>query len=884
MAAMRTAAYEQVVRLTESQIPADARRAALRDYATLNGWRPSDQIEDYPGTEDTANGHLVVEHGLDNTAVLTFLKGGRPFGTLEDADRLRLLSISYNNLVDWHLFPDREGVTVVYNLRFPTEPCRYRLDEQPDAWRAESFDQIIGRKRNPNIRRLDDALIRTISTWKRRLSSEPGIKAGNEELACLFNGILLVRAAEDYARKLSRSTGQALVDNWHQLIHGQRTIEGLLQSTLRTFGISSCPPCLLRRETLKAFDALSPELVLRLVNDFYRNRYAECYDYDFSLMSKHALSRIYERYVSLLRLRETSEMALFPDADLPEEVSDRRLGNIYTPQFVARFFARVLKENLPPRAFRELRVTDPACGSGIFLRTLLEMQCDPTQEVAMPEPTERAFANILGIDVDANACQATSLSLSLLYLVLMGKFPTTLNIVNAESLGYLSGHPQLRESMDVVIANPPFVKWENIAPEMQQRVLATMGDCAPAKPDLFMAFVHLGMELLRPGGYLLYVVPHSFLVSDGACRLRARIAREYWIRYLVDLSQIEVFDDTGAYVVLLVLEKKHSAASSEEPPAVTVRCNELVGQALQSALEGKPAATDFYDIHEVPQAAFAEPKWEVRSPGQYMLVRKMRSLPQLSTFLTIHEGFITGADAVFVIPRTAVPAGEEALYRPYLRDKDMRPYTVPARTDSVVFYPFLDGARIDETYLKENFPKTWSYLRDHGRELKARKTVAKMRHSVQWWSPAWPRSPQSMLRPKLVSPHLTLMPQFAFDISGKYAVSRSPLMYPKEEGNPDDLLKYFLALLNSTAAYWQIVRQSHTYRGGYTMLEPKTLKTIAVPDPGRVSAARMKLILETVDARLRAKATQADMVELNKALCELYSLTKQERLEIGLNG
>lgn len=94
---------------------------------------------------------------------------------------------------------------------------------------------------------------------------------------------------------------------------------------------------LINFDLLSVFDSLDSETVLELLSDFYKNRFAP-YRYDFSLMSKHALSRIYEHYVSLLREVETPQKMLF--RGLAEEVSTRDLGTFYTPQYIARFFGR----------------------------------------------------------------------------------------------------------------------------------------------------------------------------------------------------------------------------------------------------------------------------------------------------------------------------------------------------------------------------------------------------------------------------------------------------------------------------------------------------------------------------------------------------------------
>lgn len=109
---------------------------------------------------------------------------------------------------------------------------------------------------------------------------------------------------------------------------------------------------------------------------------------------------------------------------------------------------------------------------------------------------------------------------------------------------------------------------------------------------------------------------------------------------------------------------------------------------------------------------------------------------------------------------------------------------LPAQSGSV-FFPFVDGTKITEKYLKSEFPKTWAYLLKHRGRLEKRKALVRYRKA--WWEPMWPREPDSLLRPKLVVPHLVIMPRFALDGRGRYAVSHSPFLIarvPNGKGGP----------------------------------------------------------------------------------------------------
>lgn len=521
--------FEVVARLTQSSLPVSLRGPALRQFALVHGWRPSDRLDEYPFADSLSNGHLVVEHGLDNTAVITFLSAGAGFARLDRQEQLKILGISYNNLVDWHLFPDRDGITIVFNRADPFFVDRTSLLDNANCWRADAFDKLIGKRPNPNLKSLDEALIDTISRWKRVIAAEVGGSVTYEHISALFNAVLFVRALEDHRRWRAPTADQQLVSNWLATESRSQTLRECISSALKYLSGQDFPSSLIDLAKLGVFDSLDHETVLRLFLDFYENPLAP-YKYDFSLISKHALSRVYERYISTLTVRESPQLTLFPP--VPEEIDERSLGGVYTPQYIARFFARYLKENIPPAAFRQLRVTDPACGSGIFLRSLLELQCDVRQDIDIKTTAPVALRHLRGIDINPNACYATRLSLALLHLVLTDRFPDSLtNITHAEALTYFQEHRSLEGSQDAVIANPPFIKWDHMHPDLRVTVLEFMGEAAKGKTDMFLAHLRLGMELVKQEGFLLYVLPHSFLIGRNARHIRQDIAGSFWVRF-----------------------------------------------------------------------------------------------------------------------------------------------------------------------------------------------------------------------------------------------------------------------------------------------------------------------------------------------------------------
>lgn len=867
---------EIVFRLTEQDLPTAERQRLLREFAHVHGWRPSDVVSDVPGASHLANGHLFVEHGLDNSAVITFLKRRRPFPSLPFNEQVRLLNISFNYMVDWHLFPDTSGSICVSNRSNPGNYEHFTFREDANPWSADYFEQHFRRRASGPLKSIDAALIDTVSFWKRVLGVE-GRDATNAKIARFFNTLFFLRALEDDRRWAGaiEPDERVLLDSLARTDTNSDALTAALQDAAQRLDAPNLEGRPFGFESAQPFRTLSRADIFDLFRDLYKSRDTP-YDYDFCLISKHALSRIYEHYVSLLRSPERVQLELF--APIPEEINNRSLGAVYTPQYIARFFGRFLRENTTPRAFRNLQVVDPACGSGMFLRTLLELQYMSAETGPAGIRPQPDLSGLVGIDVDASACEAAILSLSLLHLAATGRLPERLRIINAEALEFAREHPELAGYFDAVIANPPFRRWEGLSDEMKLRTREILGDDAIGKADLFLAMLKLGMRLVRPGGFLLYVLPYQFLTSEHARKLRQKIRESFLIRYLVDLSEVPVFESVGSYVTLLILEKVAQPTMNPEP-ATVARCVAKVGHALQAALDGQTVTTPDYQVFKVPQQLFSQDSWAVGDPSETQLLGRLERFPSLETLLEVGQGVITGRDDVFIRRTSEIPKRERKLWLPLLKDRQISKYRLPNSSEYVVFVPFVDNERVEEGELEHRFPETWGYLRSHREVLEARRPVAAGR--IKWWEPERPRTPAALLRPKILCPELMAVPRFGLDLAGRFAVSHAPYVAPPAEASHERVLLFFVAVLNSSVAYWQLARYSSKY-SRYVKVGPRSLRQIRVPNPVGVEAALLTEICALVRERLDVAEGWDLERRIDAAVSRAYGLTDAEMALVGV--
>jgi hypothetical protein len=278
-----------VIRLIQGEaLTAEERRRTLRTFAELNGWNPSDALAEYTPTRHFASGHILVDQGLENSLVISFLKADSPIAALAQESIQTLLSISYNHLVDLHLVPDSNGAYLFQNRAPDAKPTYIPLLENPNVWNAGSFQRLSRIVPRAAIDRLDRTLIDTVSHWKKLLASTADPSPSNASISALFNSVIFVRALEDLRLTHGRLDRPVLseVADGHDRVH----VRDALTAALSRLGYSQVPPLLDEDfARLQPFNTVPADLWSRLLADFYKNRFAG-YPLDFSLISKQALS------------------------------------------------------------------------------------------------------------------------------------------------------------------------------------------------------------------------------------------------------------------------------------------------------------------------------------------------------------------------------------------------------------------------------------------------------------------------------------------------------------------------------------------------------------------------------------------------------------------
>jgi SAM-dependent methyltransferase len=320
------------------------------------------------------------------------------------------------------------------------------------------------------------------------------------------------------------------------------------------------------------------------------------------------------------RLGEPHERAIAADR------AARRAAAVYytPPHLVALAVARALPD--APR-----RVLDPACGAGAFLVAALRSLA-ALARAATPRARAAIAAGLDGLDVDPTAVELCRLALAL--AVLDGAPADALEpgelaraVAGVRVADTLDAELPLA-SYDAVLGNPPWGQKGFALPPARKAALRARYAAAAGRTDVAACFVERALELVRPGGRFVFVLPDVVLLKQHE-PLRALLLERATIDHLAHSGR--AFRGVGLDTAFLA--GRRGAA----PPRHEV---EIWRTTPRDWAAAAPPA------HRVAQALFARLpgrrfNLELDEPAAAALAR-LASLPQLADEFDVHEGVHSG--------------------------------------------------------------------------------------------------------------------------------------------------------------------------------------------------------------------------------------------------
>ena len=121
------------------------------------------------------------------------------------------------------------------------------------------------------------------------------------------------------------------------------------------------------------------------------------------------------------------------------------------------------------------------------------------------------------------------------------------------------------DSFDIVIANPPYIqlsKVEGVA-EWYKNYLRNRFHTSGGRLNTFIFFIHLGIDVLRSGGNLAYIIPNTFLTQEYYSATREHLLKNNNLRTIVQYAGLPFENAVVENVTIIVSKQKLSEYSIE---------------------------------------------------------------------------------------------------------------------------------------------------------------------------------------------------------------------------------------------------------------------------------------------------------------------------------
>ena len=360
-----------------------------------------------------------------------------------------------------------------------------------------------------------------------------------------------------------------------------------------------------------------------IISDSIIEKFVALGRYDFSedggQLSVEILGHIFEQSISdIEEIRTKIESSGTVDEEWASTtiVSKRKKDGIfYTPAYIVEYIVEnslgkylreheeklieeyKLKEDITEKNYRKreieayteyqkvvqnVKVLDPACGSGAFLVRVFDYLLAEHRRVASILyaegdqiriwDTEDYFReilknNIYGVDLNEESVEITKLSLWLKSAV-KGKKLVTLDaniqcgnsliddplVAGDKAFDWNTRFADIMASggFDVIVGNPPYIKefvnknafeWLKNSPYYQ------------GKMDLWQFFSCKWFEWLKDDGIMSYIAPNNWVTNAWASIMRSIVLEKGKILDFVDFGDYKVFENVGIQTMIFVIKK-----------------------------------------------------------------------------------------------------------------------------------------------------------------------------------------------------------------------------------------------------------------------------------------------------------------------------------------
>lgn len=495
-------------------------------------------------------------------------------------------------------------------------------------------------------------------------------------------------------------------------------------------------------------------------------------------------------------------------------------GDVFTKLEVVQYMLDLVGY-VSDRNLSELSAIEPSCGEGEILIEMLRRLYKSSLKYGF-DFNEAIKKGIVACELDAKKIESCHGRIA-------DEFPQISNFGIIHQGDFLE--MRFERTFDIVIGNPPYVRYENLTEEMKQRYKQKFPTFY-YRADLYVPFYEKTLRMLRRGGQHCFICSNRWLKNEYGKKLRRFVAEDFRLERIIDLEQAQPFQENVLAYTDIVLV----SANAPSQDFLYAEANDV--SKLDDAIfktKPSPVGEDWSDAFRSEDC------------GDTMTIEEQG--------FRIGIGVATGASNVFV-SETLPEEVEAELLLPAVCAKDLRGNQFHWN-GQYLLNPYDAQGRLIPL---SRYPRLASYLHRYEEKLRGRHVAQKNKDN--WYRTIDRIYPELTSQPKILLPDMSGNNRIFID-NGKFY----PLHNIYYITGPAEQLPVLAAMLMSNDVQEQLSSLTNAMHGGYTRWQSQHLRKLQLPVLSAIST-------DTANA-FREGFIDGDLVTINSKM----KLVKNQKVE-----
>ena len=577
----------------------------------------------------------------------------------------------------------------------------------------------------------------------------------------------------------------------------------------------------------------------------------------------------------------------------------KKEGIFYTPDYVTEFICKntiiqYLSKNASKeiseliqeysddvgeleKKFKEIKILDPACGSGAFLLKAVDILLEIHKEIQTfkefkgqynisikgkkhkqvaelftltkwneeSEAKKIIESNIFGVDVNEESVEITKLSL-FLKIASSGKKLIDLSenikignslvddkTIDPKAFDWKSEFPSVlkKGGFDVIIGNPPYIRVQFLDHKIIDW-LKQNNETAYKRIDISNLFFELAKRIMKEKGLVSFITSNQFLVAEYGRKSREFLLKNFKIHHIIDFGDLPIFEDALTYASIFTFENASPA-----------NFNYLRIKKIEDAKNIK-----LKNFSKIKISSLDDNSWTLGDNLKLKLLEKLKRHSAIDVIGRTGYGLITGADKILLLDKEKIKKLkiEPGAIIPVIVGTDPEKYMEIIPSSHAIYpYKVEDNKTkiLDEADFKKKYPNTFRYVQENKKTLLDRKDSRKtFRERKDWYGLVRFGMLENFHNDKIITPGEVKDHKFTIDYNNAGFLAARVFCIVITNKQYD--LRYVLAILNSNIVKFFLHNTTPLKQGGYYGYSSSYLDKVPIPSIGKT---KQKIIVDKVE-------------------------------------